>query len=75
MKGTRQFGIEIGQNPQEGLRVYVDTAYADHPDGKSTEAFVIMYAGVLVIWASKKQTFVSTSTLISEFCAFTLALK
>ena len=57
------------------MRVYIDIVYADYPDGKSTEAFIIMYVGVLVMWVSKKQTFVSTSTLISEFCIFMPVLK
>ena len=75
LKKSKQYGIKLGKNHEEGLKVYVDASFNDNPDGKSTEGHVIMYAGAPISWSSKKQTFVSTSSTISEFTAFTEAIK
>lgn len=75
LKGQRCLGIALGVKPHEGLAVYVDSSYADNDDGKSTESYLTTFAGAPISWASKKQTFVATSSTIAEFCALTAAVK
>jgi Reverse transcriptase (RNA-dependent DNA polymerase) len=75
LKGTKNHGICLGARPHEGLAVYVDSSYADNVDGKSTESFVTTFAGAPISWASKKQSFVASSSTIAEFCALTAAVK
>ena len=75
LKGQRNLGIALGSKPHEGLAVYVDSSYGDNADGKSTEAYLTTFAGAPISWASKKQSFVATSSTIAEFCALTTAIK
>ena len=75
LKGTKNHGVCLGTRPHEGLAVYVDASHADNTDGKSTESFVTTFAGAPISWASKKQSFVASSSTIAEFCALTAAVK
>ena len=75
LKGQKYLGIALGVKPHEGLAVYVDSSHADNDDGKSTESYLTTFAGAPISWASKKQTFVATSSTIAEFCALTAAVK
>ena len=59
----------------EGLKVYVNTVFQDHPDSKITEAYIIMYAGSPISWVLKKQTVVADSTSLAELLAISPAAK
>jgi hypothetical protein len=67
--------LVLGQDPSQNLHVYTNAAYQDHADGKSTKGFIIYYAGSPIAWSSKKQTFVTNSTLTAELVAFDKAMK
>ena len=65
----------LGINPKGKEQVYVDAAHQDLEDGKSSEGYVIYYAGSPVAWGAKKQQVVAPSTTIAEFMAFDRAVK
>ncbi|EED11570.1 hypothetical protein TSTA_008660 [Talaromyces stipitatus ATCC 10500] len=67
LKGTKKYGITLNKYPSKGLEVYVDSSHADHPNGKSTEGFIIFYAGSPISWNSSKQTLVAPSSTVSEY--------
>ena len=75
LKNHKNLGIELGIKPDEGLAAYVDASFGDNDDGKSTNAYVITFAGAPISWSSKKQTFTATSTTVAEFAAFTPVVK
>lgn len=62
-------GILLGKD-QTGLTGYVDASYHDCEDGKSTEAFVMYYAGCPISWSSRKGDPVSKSSTSVEYVAF-----
>ena len=75
LKSHKNLGIELGIKPDEGLAAYADASFGDNDDGKSTNAYVITFAGAPISWSSKKQTFTATSTTVAEFAAFTPVIK
>lgn len=75
LKGSKAYALVLGLKSNEGLAGYVDSSYADNPDGKFTEAYVFTFAGSPISWASKKQSITSTSSTLAEFCALTTAAK
>lgn len=69
------YDLTLAQNREATLEVYLDAAFQDHADGKSTESYVIFYAGSPVSWSSKKQTIVASSSTLAEYIAFDKAIK
>jgi hypothetical protein len=58
------------------LEGYVDADYAGDIDSRrSTSGFVLSVFGSAVVWGSKKQHSVATSTVEAEFMATSLAIK
>ena len=51
------------------LHGYVDSDYAHSEDRKSTTGFCYFYGKCLVVWCSKKQSIVATSTTVAEYIA------
>jgi hypothetical protein len=51
-----------------GMRTFADASFADDLlTRRSTGGHVVFLAGGLVLWKSKKQTFVASSTTQAEF--------
>lgn len=55
LRDTITYGITLVPDHTKGIEDYVDAAHADHEDGKSTEGYVIFYAGGPITWSSNKQ--------------------
>ncbi|KAL1990377.1 hypothetical protein VTN49DRAFT_6216 [Thermomyces lanuginosus] len=75
LKTTKHLGLVLGTNPKEGYCVYTDTSHQDHPDGKSTEGYMIIFASALVAWNSAKQSIVAPSTSRAEYMAYDKVIK
>lgn len=70
------YNIVLGADrTQTKLAVYCDAAHQDHPDGKSTEAYVIKFGGAPILWGSKKQSLVAPSSTMAELIALDRAVK
>ncbi|KAI2946038.1 hypothetical protein CBS147343_9645 [Aspergillus niger] len=75
LKRSIPYGITLATDHTKGIEVFVDAAHADHEDGKSTEGYVIFYAGGPISWSSRKQSLVAPSSTVAEYCAFDSAAK
>ncbi|GAA87762.1 polyprotein [Aspergillus luchuensis IFO 4308] len=75
LRTTTPYGIILAADHTKGIEVYMDAAHADHEDGKSTEGFIIFYAGGPISWSSNKQSVVAPSSTVAEFCAYDAAAK
>ena len=75
LKGTRTHGIVLGGNDEEMVG-FVDSDGSGDLDGrKSTSGYVFQVYGGPVLWGSKKQSCVATSTVQAEFIAASTAVK
>jgi hypothetical protein len=75
LKGTRSHGIVLGGNDEEVVG-FVDSDGSGDLDGlKSTGGYVFEVNGGPVLWGSKKQSCVATSTVQAEFIASSTAVK
>lgn len=59
--------MTLNRDPKRGFEAYSDAALADHPDGKSTQGWVIFFAGCPITWASSKQSIVAPSSTAAEY--------
>jgi hypothetical protein len=86
LKGTLDKGIILKPDASKGnhLDVYVDAAFAcgwrtetgTNPDSvKSRTGYIIEMANCPVLWVSKLQSTVATSTMESEYTALSMALR
>jgi hypothetical protein len=87
LKGTINKGLILRPNLNESIfkmDVYVDAAFASgwgtelgsNPDSvKSRTGFIIEVMGCSVIWCSKLQPCIATSTMESEYTALSMALR
>ena len=86
LKGTLDKGIIMQPPDNEELKldVYVDAAFAcgwgtedsTNPDAvKSRTGYIIELAGCPVLWVSKLQTTIATSTMESEYTALSMSLR
>lgn len=89
LKGSMHLGLicnqsVIGQENNEGFHSlqpfgligYADSNFAGDPkDCKSVMRYCFFMAGVLLIWSSKKQRTVSSSTIEAEYIALGYALR
>lgn len=65
----------IVQNSGKTLEGYTDSDWASSHDRKSVGGYEFFFDGCLVSWASRKQTFVATSTMEAEYMAAANATK
>ena len=78
LKGTADRGLEFG-SPDLSIAdllmlTFADASLADRmPSRHSTSGQVVFVAGALVVWKTKKQTFVALSTMEAEFANLTPA--
>jgi hypothetical protein len=87
LKGTIDGGLILKPNLKEStfkIDVYVDAAFASgwgteqgtNPDSvKSRTGFIIEVMGCAVLWCSKLQPCIATSTMESEYTALSMALR
>jgi len=86
LKGTIDKGIILRPSDDDNLQldVYVDAAFAcgwrtelgTNPDSvKSRTGYIIEVANCPVIWVSKMQSTIATSTMESEYTALSMALR
>lgn len=80
IKGTKALGLSFGGTEWStrnlGFVAFADAAFADDPLTKySTGGHVVFVAGGPVIWKTKKQTFVVTSSTEAEFTNLTPTCK
>src|SRR5712664_2548701 len=75
LKSHSNYGITLAKDSARGLELYTDAAHQDNPDGKSTEAHILMFHGSPIAWSSKKQSIMAPSSTIAEFCAYDTAIK
>jgi len=84
LAGTRDKGIIFNPQKDHSFDVYCDASFAgewdpdetDDPDAaRSRSAYVIMYAGCPILWASKLQTLFALSSTESEYYSLSTALR
>ncbi|CAM9463753.1 unnamed protein product, partial [Heterosigma akashiwo] len=74
LKGTQSERLRLGGDLV--LRAYSDADFCqDRIDGKSVTGYVIMLGDSPIVWASKLQTAVTTSTVEAEYLALRAGLK
>ena len=85
LKSTIQIGLVFGKEvnshlprdpPPYDLVGYADSNFAEHPiDRKSVMSYCFFLNGAIVLWSSKKQKTVSTSTTKAEYIALRHAVR
>ena len=82
---TRDKGLILRPDKEHSFVCYVDadfqggwnanTATEDSTTAKSRSAYIVMYAGCPIVWASKMQTDIALSTTESEYSALSEAAR
>ncbi|GKC43230.1 zinc finger, CCHC-type containing protein [Tanacetum coccineum] len=73
LKGTMNYGLSYVRYPSV-LEGYSDASWINHvEDSSSTSGWVFLLEGGAILWASKKQTCITGSTMESEFVALAAA--
>ena len=85
LKGTSDLGISFKPEISKSFECFADADYCrnwsrsftktDQSTAKSRSGWIISYAGCSIIWASKLQTHVATSTTMDEYIALSLAIR
>ncbi|CAM9782913.1 unnamed protein product, partial [Heterosigma akashiwo] len=74
LKGTQSERLRLGGDLV--LRVFTDADFcADRADGKSVSDYVILLGDTPIVWASRLQGAVTTSTVEAEYLALRSAVK
>nr|GEV64054.1 zinc finger, CCHC-type [Tanacetum cinerariifolium] len=69
LKGTMSYGLSYVGYPSV-LKGYLDASWINYvEDSSSTSGWVFLFGGCVILWASKKQTCITGSTMESEFAA------
>jgi hypothetical protein len=66
---TRAYALEYRSDGPNGPLYASDASFADNPDRKSTQGYVMLLFGGAVVWRSSKQATVTTSTTEAELLA------
>lgn len=75
LRGSTEKGLTY-KGTEEGMSCFVDADFAsDRIDRKSTTGFAIKLFGDTIMWRSKKQECVTTSTTEAEYVALAIASK
>ena len=70
LHGTQSFGIWLSASSSISLRLFSDADFGGcRIDRKSTSGTCLFLGDSLVLWSSKKQSFVAQSTAESEYVA------
>nr|GEX14974.1 zinc finger, CCHC-type [Tanacetum cinerariifolium] len=75
LKGNMNYGLSHVGYPSV-LKAYSDASWINYvEDSSSTSGWVFLLGGGAISWASKKQTYITVSTMEYEFVALTAAGK
>nr|GEV54450.1 hypothetical protein [Tanacetum cinerariifolium] len=75
LRGTKDYGLSYVGYPSV-LEGYSDASWINHvEDSSSTSGWVFLLGEGAISWASKKQTYITSSTMESEFVALVAAGK
>ena len=76
-KGTQGASLKYPRTPDGSITIeaYSDTDWAGASDRKSTTGTLILLNGTAVIWQSKKQTTVATSSTHAEYVALAASIR
>jgi hypothetical protein len=71
VKGTLDYRLHYpgSSNSKPRLSGYVDSDWANSPERKSTTGFCFFLNSSLIVWCSKKQVTIATSTTVAEYFA------
>ena len=76
LSGTIDHGLFFGPGPYDGLEGFSDASYCDDFDtSRSTEGYIFKLFNGPIVWHSKLQELVATSTCESEYMAACSACK
>ena len=85
LKGTSDLRLSFKPDISKSFEYFADSNYCgnwslsfaktDRSTAKSRSGWIISYSGCPIIWASKLQTHVATSTTMAEYIALSLALR
>ena len=75
LKAFPDLGILLNVDPSKGLEVFTDASFSDYPDGKSSQGWIIYYAGAPISWATTKQNIVAPSSTTAEYICLGDAAK
>lgn len=76
LKGTIANGLQFKKNVSTALTTYTDADWAgDADDRRSHGGYCIFFGDNIVSWSSKKQTFVSRSSIESEYRSMASAVS
>ena len=85
LKGTSDLGLSVKPDISKSFEYFSDADYCGNWSrsfakinpytAKSRSGSIISYAGCPIIWVSKLQTHVATSTTMAEYIALSLALR
>lgn len=76
LKGTAELALIYDHNESGNPVGFADAAYGDDTnDRKSTHGYTLLLGNGAVIWSSKKQRSVATSTMEAEYCSMCQAAK
>ena len=79
LAGTSDHGITYSKQSKNANENYfygfVDAAFANHNDLKSTSGYVFLVSGGAITWKSKKQTTIALSSTEAEYVALSEAAR
>ena len=84
LKGTRDKGIILKPNLEEGVQCYVDADFAGGYSNETREqsvsvysrtGYVIFYLGCPLLWVSKLQSEIALSTVEAEYIALSQSMR
>ena len=73
--GTRTHALQLTGQKEMELSIYTDSSFADCPDRKSSQGYLVYLGNNLIDWKSSKQATVTTSSTEAELLAFTTAAR
>ncbi|MBW0468091.1 hypothetical protein O181_007806 [Austropuccinia psidii MF-1] len=75
MRKTKTLGIQItGSDPCPTLQTYVDANWGGEGD-RSTHGFLLLHGKNPILWQSKRQATVATSTAQAEYIALSFSVR
>src|ERR1700678_373319 len=75
LKGTKEKKLVYGASGKSGLMSFTDADGASQDHRRAISGFVVLIDGGAVSWSSKKQEFVTLSTMDAEYVAANHAAK
>jgi len=73
--GTQERGVIYPYGGEGNIKAFSDADWANSKDRKSQSGYILYFNGGPIIWGSKQQKCVATSTMEAEFYALSTAVK